>query len=110
MAEETESGPLPNEESGESDAQEGDLPNYYEDGESMGPVEHGTSTQVTEYDGTETPPDDQEMPLTEHIEEMILRLAVVMAVAGVVTALVFPFADQPIQFIWDSVLPRGEQT
>ena len=35
---------------------------------------------------SEKAPDDQEMPLTDHIEEMVKRLVIVMAVAGLVSA------------------------
>lgn len=45
------------------------------------------------------------MPLTDHIEEMLKRLAVVVAVAGVVSLAVFPFADQVINALWYSILP-----
>lgn len=48
---------------------------------------------------------DREMPLTEHIEEMLKRLAVVIAVAGIVSMITFPFAEQIINFLWDSILP-----
>ncbi|PSP78503.1 preprotein translocase subunit TatA [Halobacteriales archaeon QS_1_68_20] len=46
------------------------------------------------------------MPLTVHIEEMVLRLAAVLAVAGLVTAIAFPFAQEPITYIWYSLLPE----
>jgi sec-independent protein translocase protein TatC len=39
------------------------------------------------------PESDVEMPLTEHIEEMIRRLAVVFAVGGLVTLLLYPGAN-----------------
>ncbi|WP_302082046.1 twin-arginine translocase subunit TatC [Salinibaculum rarum] len=54
-------------------------------------------------------PDDQEMPLTQHIEEMIRRLLVVIVVMALVSAVVFPFADRLINFLWYSFLP-GEPT
>jgi sec-independent protein translocase protein TatC len=59
----------------------------------------------------ETPgaPDDQEMPLGDHIEEMVRRLAVVIVVGGLVTAIVFPFADRLITFLWYSFLPGSTQ-
>jgi sec-independent protein translocase protein TatC len=50
-------------------------------------------------------PDDQEMPLTEHIEEMVRRLAVVIVVMAIVSAITFPFADRLINFLWYSFLP-----
>ncbi|MFC7135735.1 twin-arginine translocase subunit TatC [Halobaculum litoreum] len=57
------------------------------------------------------PDSDQEMPLTEHIEEMMRRLGVVFAVAGVVVVAVLligtvspavPSAEEIIQFLWDA--------
>ena len=50
-------------------------------------------------------PDDQEMPLAAHIEEMVRRLGVVIVVMALVSAVVFPFADQLINFLWYSFLP-----
>ncbi len=50
-------------------------------------------------------PDDQEMPLTAHIEEMVRRLAVVIVVMALVSAVAFPFADRLINFLWYSFLP-----
>jgi sec-independent protein translocase protein TatC len=57
------------------------------------------------YTGEERPPDDEEMPLTEHVEEMLLRFALVLVVAGTLTVVAFPFADEPIMVIWNAVLP-----
>ena len=54
------------------------------------------------------PADDREMPLADHIREMLQRLAVVIAVAGIVSLLVFPFAEQVINFLWYSILPGVE--
>ncbi len=56
----------------------------------------------------ETPPDDEEMPLTEHIEEMIQRLAVVLFAAAIVTLALFPFASDVIIYMWFDVLPQAE--
>jgi Tat protein translocase TatC len=50
-------------------------------------------------------PDDEEMPLAAHIEEMVRRLAVVVVVMALVSAVVFPFADRLINFLWYSFLP-----
>jgi len=50
-------------------------------------------------------PDDQEMPLSAHIEEMIRRFAWVIVVLGTVSALAFPFANDLINFLWYSFLP-----
>jgi sec-independent protein translocase protein TatC len=50
-------------------------------------------------------PDDEEMPLTEHIEEMVKRLGVVIVVMALISAVTFPFADRLINFLWYSFLP-----
>ena len=50
-------------------------------------------------------PDDREMPLDQHIEEMIRRLGVVIVVAALVSGLVFPFSEYLINFLWYSFLP-----
>ncbi|WP_459193379.1 twin-arginine translocase subunit TatC [Halosimplex sp. J119] len=50
-------------------------------------------------------PDDQEMPLAQHIEEMVRRLGVVVVVMALVSGLAFPFADRMINFLWYSFLP-----
>jgi sec-independent protein translocase protein TatC len=51
------------------------------------------------------PPDDEELPLTQHIEEMVSRLLVVVVVMAVVSGVVFPFAERIITFLWFSFLP-----
>jgi sec-independent protein translocase protein TatC len=57
------------------------------------------------------PDSDQEMPLAEHIEEMMRRLGVVFGIAGVVVVAVLlvgtvsptvPSAEEIIQFLWDA--------
>jgi sec-independent protein translocase protein TatC len=53
----------------------------------------------------EGPPEDEEMPLADHIEEMVRRLGIVVLVMAVVSGVVFPFGDQLINFLWNSVLP-----
>ena len=50
-------------------------------------------------------PDDEEMPLSEHIEEMIRRLGIVLLCLGAVSLVTFPFADRLINFLWYSYLP-----
>jgi len=51
------------------------------------------------------PPDDEELPLAVHIEEMIRRLAVVLFLAAIVTSAAFPFASEFITTIWYHVHP-----
>jgi len=71
-------------------------------------------------DGPET---DQEMPLADHIEEMIRRLAVVLGVGGVITLLLYPGADlvnsafgldlvsstEVIDFLWNKHVPGAPE-
>ncbi|MEF8976091.1 MAG: twin-arginine translocase subunit TatC [Halapricum sp.] len=54
--------------------------------------------------GLEGAPDDEELPLTEHIEEMFGRLLRVLVVMAVVSGIVFPFAEQIINFLWYAYL------
>jgi sec-independent protein translocase protein TatC len=75
------------------------------------PEHPGSSSEVgvpTDDSGLEGAPDDQEMPLTEHIEEMLGRMLAVAVVMGVVSALVFPIADSVINFLWYSFLPAPD--
>ncbi|MFC4247108.1 twin-arginine translocase subunit TatC [Natribaculum luteum] len=55
--------------------------------------------------GIEAPPDDEEMPLADHIEEMILRLAVVILVGSAATAIGLLWASDAIELIWQNVFP-----
>jgi sec-independent protein translocase protein TatC len=57
----------------------------------------------------EGPDEDVEMPLAEHVEEMINRLAVVMLVGGVVALAVFPVADQLINYLWNAHIPGAAE-
>ena len=54
------------------------------------------------------PESDQEMPLADHIEEMVTRLGYVVVVMAAVSAVIFPFAEYIINFLWYSVLPGGD--
>jgi len=51
------------------------------------------------------PPDDEEMPLADHIEEMVNRLGIVIVALGVVTILAYPFSEQLALFVWEGVMP-----
>ncbi|GAA0294825.1 twin-arginine translocase subunit TatC [Halarchaeum salinum] len=55
----------------------------------------------------EGPSSDEEQPIAVHVEEMVRRLGVVVLIAGVVSALCFPFGDTLITVIWDGVLPAS---
>ncbi|WP_372912241.1 twin-arginine translocase subunit TatC [Salinigranum sp.] len=54
------------------------------------------------FDGPES---DVEMPLADHIEEMVRRLGVVFLIAGVVGVVVFPIADDLVNFLWNTHIP-----
>ncbi|WP_252701412.1 twin-arginine translocase subunit TatC [Natronosalvus vescus] len=57
--------------------------------------------------GISTPPDDQEMPLADHIEEMVMRLAVVLLVGSAATAIALLWSSQAIGIIWEFVFPSA---
>jgi sec-independent protein translocase protein TatC len=77
----------------------------------LSPAENtGSGTRETEtLDNPAPTPDepleDEEMPLADHIEEMIKRLAVVIVVAGGITAIALPFSEQVINFLWYNIIP-----
>ncbi|WP_199268315.1 twin-arginine translocase subunit TatC [Halorhabdus sp. CUG00001] len=50
-------------------------------------------------------PDDEEMPLAVHVEEMVKRLGFVIVLMAGVSAVVFPFGEQIINTIWYAFLP-----
>jgi sec-independent protein translocase protein TatC len=72
---------------------------------------------------SEGPETDEEMPLADHIEEMIHRLAVVLGVGGVITLLLYPGADlansafgldlvsstEVIDFLWNNHVPGAPE-
>jgi sec-independent protein translocase protein TatC len=45
------------------------------------------------------------MPLADHIEEMVRRLGIVFVLAGVVAVVVFPIADDLVNFLWNAHIP-----
>jgi len=72
----------------------------------------GAADEVPGYEPQEVPtgggvsaPDDEEMPLADHIEEMVIRLGWVIGAMVVVGAVAFPVADRLINFLWYSFLP-----
>lgn len=52
----------------------------------------------------EGPASDEEMPLADHIEEMVSRLGVVILAMSIVSVLALPFSVDMINFIWYSIL------
>ncbi|WP_049922241.1 twin-arginine translocase subunit TatC [Halopiger djelfimassiliensis] len=55
--------------------------------------------------GISTPPDDEEMPLADHIEEMVLRFAVVLLFGAAGTAIGLLWASDALEHIWFNVFP-----
>ena len=84
--------------SGESSELHSDGGEAFDDVDPYGPGSGGSAEPVGA-------PDDQEMPLDQHIEEMIRRLGVVIVIAALVSGVVFPFAEYLINFLWYSFLP-----
>ncbi|MFD1646501.1 twin-arginine translocase subunit TatC [Haloarchaeobius litoreus] len=53
----------------------------------------------------EGPPDDEELPLAVHIEEMVRRLGIVLLAAAAASALAIPASEQIITTMWYDLLP-----
>jgi len=92
-----------------------DLGDYGPEGAIGDPVEEPLEPTIEEPDtggvldrDGEGPPDDQEMPLTEHVEEMVWRLGVVVVTAAIVTILGYPFSEGLVLHIWSEVLPTAD--
>jgi len=73
----------------------------------------GDGAPADTFDGA---PDDQEMPLTAHIEEMIRRLGIVLIVMAGVSATTFllpnpsnPIAVESVNWLWYSFLPGSPE-
>jgi sec-independent protein translocase protein TatC len=56
------------------------------------------------------PNTDEEMPLAEHVEEMIRRAGIVVFVVAVVAVFAYPFSDTVVNFLWYHFLPGPEGT
>ncbi len=56
----------------------------------------------------DAPESDEEMPLADHIEEMVRRLGYVIVVMAAVSGVVFPFGESIVNFLWYSALPGGD--
>ena len=59
--------------------------------------------------GISTPPDDEEMPLADHIEEMVLRFAVVLLFGATGTAIGLLGASEALEYIWLDVFPADAE-
>jgi sec-independent protein translocase protein TatC len=78
-------------------------------GTASAPVTGGTGRgRGTAGSVLDAPETDEERPLTEHIEELVRRLAAVILVVVGATAVGVPFAEPVIDFLWYSFLPAGE--
>ena len=77
--------------------------------EAMGGIYEDTAVEPEPVDiddgGIEGAPDDEEMPLADHIEEMVKRLGVVVVVMAGLSGVVFPFGTDLINFLWFHYLP-----
>ncbi|MFC4989936.1 MULTISPECIES: twin-arginine translocase subunit TatC [Saliphagus] len=89
----------------EADVTGTDLPEAQTDGEGYVRDQPGGGGHDENLGGISTPPDDEEMPLADHIEEMILRLAVVFLFGAAGTAIGLLGASPAIDYIWQNVLP-----
>ena len=71
--------------------------------------EHGGDPEYPDPDddvgGISTPPDDEEMPLADHIQEMVLRLARVFLFGAAGTAIGLLVASDALSYIWTDVFP-----
>ncbi len=70
--------------------------------------ESSSSTSVDDGLVGDGPESDTEMPLADHIEEMMRRLGIVFLVAGIVTVVAYPLADQTINFLWSTHIPEPD--
>ncbi len=70
----------------------------------------GTSQSPEVDDGSfiEGPETDEEMPLADHIEEMMRRLGMVFLFAGVATVITYPLAADLINYLWATHIPSAE--
>jgi len=66
--------------------------------------------QPTPDDAVTGAPDDEEMPLADHVEEMATRLFIVLAVMAGVAVLALPVSDSLINFLWYSFLDGPAET
>jgi sec-independent protein translocase protein TatC len=54
----------------------------------------------------EGPASDEEMPLADHIEEMMRRLGLVFLIAGIALAVTYPFAGDLVNYLWSVHIPE----
>ncbi|MCL9815882.1 twin-arginine translocase subunit TatC [Natronocalculus amylovorans] len=68
-------------------------------------TETGGSDDVDE-ELFEAPDEDEEMPLADHIDEMMRRLGVVFAFGGVAMLITYPWAGDTINYLWGTHIPQ----
>ncbi|MFB6119791.1 MAG: twin-arginine translocase subunit TatC [Halobacteriaceae archaeon] len=73
-----------------------------------GDPDHDLAQPADDGDSGGGPREDQELPLTAHIEELLQRTLVVMVVVSVVSVAAFPFGEEIINLLWESSLPGVE--
>ena len=54
----------------------------------------------------EGPATDEEMPLADHIEEMMRRLGLVFLIGGIALAIAYPFAGDLVNYLWSVHIPE----
>ena len=70
------------------------------------PAATAGETTVDEGLAGEGPASDEEMPLADHIEEMMRRLGVVFLIAGIALAVTYPFAGDLVTYLWSVHIPE----
>ena len=58
---------------------------------------------------TTLPPQDMEMPLSEHLRELRNRLVIVLAVTAILMAITFPFSSALVDLVLKHVVPASAQ-
>ncbi|TKX78702.1 MFS transporter [Halorubrum sp. SD626R] len=84
---------------GDSDAEDAD------NTEDAGGDTGGSPSDEEEIGGISAPESDQEMPLADHIEEMMRRLAVVFIFGGIATLVVVAQSTELINYFWSYHIP-----
>jgi len=69
------------------------------------PATAGNAT-VDEGLAGEGPATDEEMPLADHIEEMMRRLGLVFLIGGIALAITYPFAGDLVNYLWSVHIPE----
>jgi len=94
----------------DADGDDGSGPPEHTAGVVTGEDDHDIAEAPSPDDGgaTEGPREDQELPLTAHIEELLRRSVIVMVAVAVVSVVTFPFGEEIINVLWDSALPGVE--